>query len=107
MQASDRELVWVLRISIVVVGALATFIGITVKSIYGLYVMCSDLMYVILFPQFTCVLFVKGTNPYGGLVGFFLSLVLRLFSGDTLLGIPAVIKFPWYDEEAGEYFINT
>ena len=103
-QASDRELLWVLRIGVVVMGILSTAITVSVQSIYGLYVMCSDLMYVVLFPQFTCVLFVSGTNPYGGLVGFFISLPLRVLSGEPLLSLPALIRFPLYDEDAGQGF---
>ena len=103
-QASDRELLWVLRIGVVVMGILSTAIAVSVQSIYGLYVMCSDLMYVVLFPQFTCVLFVSGTNPYGGLVGFFISLPLRVLSGEPLLSLPALIRFPLYDEDAGQGF---
>nr|KAG5702454.1 hypothetical protein BaRGS_027541 [Batillaria attramentaria] len=73
-QATDREMVWVLRIAILVAGVLATVMAISVSSVYGLYVMCSDLMYVILFPQFTCVIFLPSANAYGGLSGFLVSL---------------------------------
>lgn len=93
-----------LRGGVVVVGVLSTAIAIVVQSIYGLYVMCSDLMYVVLFPQFTSVLFVPGTNPYGGLAGFFISLPLRILSGEQLVHLPPLIKYPWYDEEAGQGF---
>lgn len=103
-QASDRELVWVLRVAILVVGVLSTGIAILARSVYGLYVMCSDLMYVILFPQFTCVLFLPGTNSYGGLAGFVISLLLRLFGGESLIGLPAVLKFPLYSEQHGQRF---
>ena len=97
---------WALRIAILFVGTFSTITAISAKTIYGLYVLCSDLMYVILLPQFTCVLFVTGTNPYGGLVGFFMSLLLRVLSGDKVLKIPAVIKFSGYTEETGKYMIN-
>ncbi|XP_025106318.1 high affinity choline transporter 1-like [Pomacea canaliculata] len=103
-QASDRELVWVLRVAILVVGVISTGIAIVARSVYGLYVMCSDLMYVILFPQFTCVLFLPGTNSYGGLAGFVISLLLRLFGGESLIGLPAVLKFPLYSEQHGQRF---
>ncbi|XP_076458896.1 high-affinity choline transporter 1-like [Babylonia areolata] len=102
--ASDREMVWVLRIGIVVVGVVATVIAISVKSIYGLYIMCSDLMYVVLFPQFTSVLFIPGTNPYGGLAGFFISLPLRLLSGEPLISMPPLIKYPFFDDIHGQGF---
>merc|ERR1711971_835343 len=55
-QCSDTEMRWVLRISIVVFGIMASLIAMFSTSIYGLYLLCSDLMYVILFPQLTIVL---------------------------------------------------
>ncbi|KAK7113537.1 hypothetical protein V1264_012808 [Littorina saxatilis] len=103
-KASDRELVWVLRTGVVVVGVFSTLIAISVRSTYGLYVMCSDLMYVVLFPQFTSVLFIEGTNPYGGLSGFFISLLLRILGGEPLVRLPALIRYPFYDEEFGQGF---
>lgn len=35
--ASELEVMWVLRITIVVVGAVATMMAITVSSVYGLW----------------------------------------------------------------------
>ena len=60
---------WVLRVSVLVVGVLATLIAVFSNTIYGLYVLCSDLMYVILFPQLTLVLWVDSCNAYGSLTG--------------------------------------
>lgn len=96
-QASDREMVWVLRGSIVLVGVLGTVVAITVNSIYGLFVLCSDLMYVILFPQLTLVLWFPPANAYGCLAGYLLALTLRLLGGEGLLGLPAALHYPWYD----------
>ncbi|XP_071107962.1 high-affinity choline transporter 1-like [Haliotis cracherodii] len=103
-QASDREVMWVLRGGIVVTGTLSCVIAILVKSVYGLFYMCTDLMYVILFPQLTCVLWIGFTNTYGALTGYALSLFLRVAAGDTLLGIPALIQFPFYTEAYGQLF---
>jgi high affinity choline transporter 7 len=64
--------VWVLRGSILVAGVLATVVAVTADTIYGLFVLCSDLMYVILFPQLTLILYFKRTNAYGCLSGYFL-----------------------------------
>ncbi|BFZ03441.1 hypothetical protein BsWGS_06480 [Bradybaena similaris] len=97
-QATEKELIWVLRISIVVVGALGTLIAVFSKTIYGLYVLCSDLMYVVLFPQLTIVLWMPSSNAYGCMAGFFISLILRLASGEPVLGIPPGIKYPYFDE---------
>lgn len=50
-RASEMEIIWVMRVGIIVVGILATIMALTIPSIYGLWSMCSDLVYVILFPQ--------------------------------------------------------
>lgn len=97
-QASDRELVWVIRISILLVGALATTIGLTVKSIYGLSILCSDLIYVILFPQLVCVLYFRYANGYGAVISFVIGMGLRLCGGEKMLGMDPLIKYPFYDE---------
>ncbi|XP_041363746.1 high-affinity choline transporter 1-like [Gigantopelta aegis] len=103
-KASDREQIWVLRITILIVGVVGTALAITAKSIYGLFVLCADLMYVILFPQLTCVLWFAPSNTYGCLVGYLVSLVFRILSGEVFLGIPVILKFPMYDETLGQRF---
>ncbi|XP_050394898.2 high affinity choline transporter 1 [Patella vulgata] len=102
--ASEKEIIWVVRIAVVVAGTLGTFIALSAETVYGLYILCSDLMYVILFPQFTCVLFIEVTNGYGCLVGYFLSVVLRILGGEPLIGLPVLLKFPFFSEETGQNF---
>ena len=46
-----------MRACVFIFGALATVMGILIKSIYGLWFLCSDLVYVILFPQLICVVY--------------------------------------------------
>lgn len=103
-QAGAREELWVLRIGIVVVGAIATAIAVSVQSIYGLFFLCSDLVYVIMFPQLLCVLWVPFSNSYGCLTGYVLGLFVRIASGERLLGLPPLIRFPLYTEEYGQGF---
>ena len=98
MQASEREIIWVMRVAIFGVGALATAMGITIDTIYGLWYLCADLVYVILFPQLVCVVYLPGTNTYGSLFGYTIGFLFRLLGGEPLIGMPAVIKFPFYDE---------
>lgn len=86
------------------VGIIGTILAITVNSVYGLYVLCADMMYVIQFPQLTCVLWVKIANTYGSLCGFVLAFLIRVASGEHLLKILAAIKFPYYDEDVGQLF---
>eukprot|EP00057_Strongylocentrotus_purpuratus_P019526 XP_011674000.1 PREDICTED: LOW QUALITY PROTEIN: high-affinity choline transporter 1 [Strongylocentrotus purpuratus] len=103
-KVSKRELVWVIRISIVVTTILATIIALTVHSVYYLYVLCSDLVYVIIFPQLVCVLYIKVCNTYGSLVGFVIAILLRIGGGEGSLHIPIFIKFPFYSETKGQLF---
>lgn len=93
-----------MRVSIFGVGILATVMGITVDSIYMLWFLCSDLVYVVLFPQLLCVIYLRWTNTYGSLAGYILGLFFRLAGGEPALNIPILIKYPFYDEELGQLF---
>lgn len=97
MQASDREIVWVFRICVVTVGALGTIIALTVQNVYGLLVLCGDLMAVAQFPQLVCALWLKVGNTYGSLMGMIVGLLMRILGGDQVLGIQAVIHYPYFD----------
>lgn len=99
MQASDREIVWVFRICVVIVGALGTIIALTVQNVYGLLVLCGDLMAVSQFPQLVCALWLKVGNTYGSLLGMIVGLLMRILGGDQVLGIQAVIHYPYFDPE--------
>ncbi|XP_073702386.1 high-affinity choline transporter 1 [Garra rufa] len=92
--ASDREIVWVMRITIFVFGALATAMALLTGSVYGLWYLSSDLVYVIIFPQLLCVLFVKGTNTYGSVAGYIFGLLLRIGGGEPYLRLPPFIYYP-------------
>lgn len=87
-----------MRVAIFGVGALATAMGITIQTIYGLWYLCADLVYVILFPQLVCVVYLPDTNTYGSLTGYMFGFLFRLLGGEPLIGMPAIIKFPFYDE---------
>ena len=67
-----------MRIGIFLVGAGAAGIGILVSSIYVLWYLCSDLVYVILFPQLLCVVYVPHTNTYGSLSAYIVGFVVRI-----------------------------
>ncbi|ESP01429.1 hypothetical protein LOTGIDRAFT_111913 [Lottia gigantea] len=103
-KASDREIMWVIRIAVICAGVLGTVIALSAETVYGLYVLCSDLMYVILFPQFTCVLFLEVTNGYGCVCGYMFSIILRILGGEPLIKLPVLLKFPFYTEETGQNF---
>ncbi|KDR16364.1 High-affinity choline transporter 1, partial [Zootermopsis nevadensis] len=99
-RASEMEIIWVMRVSILVVGALATVMALTIPSIYGLWSMCSDLVYVILFPQLLMVVHFKHhCNTYGSLTAYIVAFFVRMTGGEPLLGLPAMIHYPGWDGE--------
>ncbi|KAI1899355.1 hypothetical protein AGOR_G00060930 [Albula goreensis] len=97
--ASDQEIVWVMRITIFVFGALATAMALLTGTVYGLWYLSSDLVYVIIFPQLISVLFVKGTNTYGSIAGYIFGLVLRIGGGEPYLKLPPFIYYPGWSRE--------
>ncbi|KAI4498785.1 hypothetical protein M0802_005960 [Mischocyttarus mexicanus] len=98
-RASEMEIIWVMRVGIVVVGVLSTVMALTIPSIYGLWSMCSDLVYVILFPQLLMVVhFKEYCNTYGSLSAYIIAFLVRISGGESLMSLPALIRYPWYDE---------
>ncbi|XP_056145956.1 high-affinity choline transporter 1-like [Lampris incognitus] len=98
--ASDQEIVWVMRLTIFVFGALATAMALLTGTVYGLWYLSSDLVYVIIFPQLLSVLFVKGTNTYGSVAGYIFGLFLRIGGGEPYLKLPPFIYYPgWVTQE--------
>ncbi|CAL4106009.1 unnamed protein product, partial [Meganyctiphanes norvegica] len=94
--ASEKEIIWVMRGAVIVVASAASLISITSNSIYDLFALCGDFVYVMLFPQLTlAVHYPDYVNSYGSIVAYFLGLTLRLLGGEEVLGIPIVIEFPW------------
>ncbi|XP_054930611.2 high-affinity choline transporter 1-like [Dermacentor andersoni] len=100
--ATEKEVIGVMRVSIVLVGALATFMALTADSIYGLWYLSSDLVYVILFPQLVCVVYLKEhVNTYGSFAAYVVGCFLRAGGGEPILKMPPFIKYPFYDYEDG------
>ena len=106
LQASENEVLWAMRIGVILVGALATVVAIFVDSIYGLWYLCSDLVYVILFPQLLCVVHLQKANVYGSITGLVMGIIFRLTGGEPLLGLPPAIKYPWWYEDDGVIYQN-
>ncbi|XP_033003554.1 high affinity choline transporter 1 isoform X2 [Lacerta agilis] len=97
--ASDKEIVWVMRITIFVFGAAATAMALLTQSVYGLWYLSSDLVYIIIFPQLLCVLFIKGTNTYGAIAGYLFGVLLRITGGEPYLHLQPLIFYPGWDQE--------
>lgn len=92
--ASEKELRFALRITIVAVGAAATGLALVTSSVYALWFLCADLVYVILFPQLVLALYCRHINRIGVASGALLALVLRLGGGEPALALPALIHYP-------------
>ncbi|EEC13029.1 high affinity choline transporter, putative, partial [Ixodes scapularis] len=98
-KASEVEKVWVLRTSIAVTALMSSTVAATVDSVYGLSIIMSDLVYVMLFPQLLVVVhFPSLCNTYGSVAAFFVGLGLRAVGGEPVLGIPALLRYPYFDE---------
>ncbi|XP_029930127.1 high affinity choline transporter 1-like [Myripristis murdjan] len=93
-QASDNEMQWVIRISVVVVGLSGTALTFLDNSVLVFWLVGVDMSYTIMFPQLVCILFFKISNGYGATVGYIMGVVLRVLSGEPLIGLPPAIKFP-------------
>ena len=68
--------------------------------------MCSDLVYVILFPQLLMVVhFRKYCNTYGSLAAYIIAFVFRLGGGEPQLYLSPIIHYPGYHlESETQYF---
>ena len=93
-----------MRIAIVVVTCLGCTMALTVNSIYALFYLTSDLVYVMLFPQFVCVIYLRHSNVYGSFSGYIVGLILRVLGGERIIGAPAIIEYPLYNEKYGQMF---
>lgn len=96
-RATVRQLQHVIRSSIVVLGAGAVVLALTVGSVQALWFFCADLIFVLLFPQLVMALYDPRANRLGSVVAFAGSLVLRLGGGEPILGLPAFLPYPeWF-----------
>lgn len=93
-QASETEIKWVIRASVVVVGLAGTSLTFMDNSVLMIWMLRSDLTYTLMLPQLVCVLFFSVSNGYGAIMGCIVGMLLRVLCGEPLLGIPAIIKFP-------------
>ncbi|XP_077424893.1 high affinity choline transporter 1-like [Vanacampus margaritifer] len=106
-QASERELQWVIRISVLLVGLAGTSLAFNKSSIHALFVLANDILYCIMIPQLACVVHLRFANCYGAISGYLIGLLLRVLSGEPALGIPPVLLYPGWREKDGvvtQYF---
>ncbi|MCW5866005.1 MAG: hypothetical protein KIS61_01965 [Candidatus Eremiobacteraeota bacterium] len=81
------------RRAIMVLGTAGTLIALNVRSIYTLWFLSADLVYVLLFPQLLVVLYLRQASARGVLAGMAVALFLRLGGGEAALGIPAWLPY--------------
>ncbi|XP_048387979.1 high-affinity choline transporter 1 [Stegostoma tigrinum] len=93
-QATDKEILWVMRITVFLFGGAATSMALLAQSIYGLWYLSSDLVYVIIFPQLISVLFIKGTNTYGSIAGYIIGFLFRISGGEPYLHLHPFVCYP-------------
>lgn len=94
-KASEHEITVVARVSMIVICVLGTILALVSNSVYSLWVLTSDFIYVILFPQLLLVVYCKDSmNTYGSLVGFLFGAILRFGGGEPVFNIPQFIPYP-------------
>lgn len=97
-EADPGELERLVRLLVVGLGAIATFLALKVGSVTALWYLCGDIVYVALFPQLTLAMFDPRSNRLGAFAGLVVASVLRLGGGEASLGIPAFLPYPdWSD----------
>ena len=102
--ASEKTIRMSIRLAVLVIGGVATWLALTVQSVYALWYLCADLVYVILFPQLVMALFYKKSNHLGALSGAAVGLVLRLGGGEAIFNLPSFIPYPMNDPVYGIQF---
>ncbi|XP_075736740.1 uncharacterized protein LOC119161687 isoform X1 [Rhipicephalus microplus] len=103
--ASVAEIATVARAIVCMVGTATTTMALSVQSVYTLWSLSADVVYVMLFPQLLCLFYLdKTTNTYGLICGVIVGLVTRVLCGEPSLNLPVVLKLPFYDEDVGQRF---
>lgn len=95
---SSEKLSKVIKKCIWIIGIAATLLALQVKSVYVLWLLCSDLVYTLLFPALVTALFDPKANRYGAIAGFALAFFLRAGGGEPALGLQPFLPYPMIEE---------
>ena len=71
------------------------------KHVLGLLYLAVDGGFFVLLPELFCAVYVPWSNAWGCLAGVMLRVFLRVSAGEPLIGLPPLIKYPFYVEEMG------
>jgi high affinity choline transporter 7 len=93
-EATHEQLTRAVRHAVLVAGTAATLIALQVDSIYTLWVLCSDLVYCVLFPQIVLALWDPKANRWGSFAGMAVAFSIRVAAGEPLLGLPRLLPLP-------------
>uniref|UniRef100_A0AAV2JLM0 Uncharacterized protein n=1 Tax=Knipowitschia caucasica TaxID=637954 RepID=A0AAV2JLM0_KNICA len=85
--ASEEELRWVIRTSVVLFGLAGTSLTFLHTGVMAFWVLGGKITYILMFPQLVCVLFIRCTNG--------------LLCGEPMLALPPVLHFPGCALEGG------
>jgi high affinity choline transporter 7 len=94
----------ILKRCVWIIGIAALLMALQVKSVYTLWVLCSDLVYCMLFPQLATALFDTKANRYGAFAGFMVAFILRAGGGEPAIGIPCWLPYPMLNEAGASMF---
>nr|XP_057907346.1 high-affinity choline transporter 1-like [Doryrhamphus excisus] len=102
-QASEREIERVIRLTVVAVGVTGAALTRLKTSVILFWFVGFQLSSNVIFPQLVCVVFFPITNGYGAILGGALGFLIRLLSGESLIGLAPVIIFPGSTLEDGTH----
>ncbi|KAF6213405.1 hypothetical protein GE061_011127 [Apolygus lucorum] len=105
-KATFEELHNCLRLCICFITVCACLLACNINGVYDLSLMCADVIFVVLFPQLTLLIYAPNlSNIYGSSLSYFVALFLRILTGEPTLMVDAVIRWPLYDAETNtQYF---